>query len=140
MEMSLPPELAAALDLGKQLVSYCEQGKFREAIVDLYADDAKHVEALAMGPDMPQVTAGKEALLKMSDWWEGAHEVHGMDLKGPYPHGNGSFAVWMEIDCTSNEGPMAGKRMKMAEVCVYEVKAGKISQVEFYWDPTGYGS
>lgn len=139
MEMSLPPELAAALEVGNQLVSYCQQGKFRDAIVDLYADDAKHVEACGMGPDMPQVTAGKEALLKMSDWWEGCHEVHGMDLKGPYPHGNGSFAVWMELDCTASEGPMAGKRMKMAEVCRYAVKDGKISEVEFYWDPTGYG-
>lgn len=67
----------AALEVGKQLVDYCHQGKFREAIVDLYADDAKHIEATAMGPDMPQVTDGKEALLKMNDWWESAHEVHG---------------------------------------------------------------
>lgn len=131
--------LQTALSVGKQLVDYCNQGKFRDAIVDLYADDAKHIEALAMGPDMPQVTEGKEALLKMNEWWEGAHEVHGGETKGPYPHGNGSFATWMSIDCTAKEGPMAGQRMQMEEVCLYAVKDGKISQVEFYWDPTGYG-
>ena len=133
-------EIAAALEVGKKLVDYCNQGKFREAIVDLYADDAKHVEACAMGPDMPQVTESKEALLKMNDWWENAHEVHGLELKGPFPHSNGSFAVWMSLDCTASEGPMAGQRMQMEEVCVYKVTDGKISQVEFYWDPTGYGA
>ena len=73
------------------------------------------------------------------DWWEGAHEVHGMELKGPFPHENGRFAVWMSLDVTANEGPMAGKRMQMQEVCLYTVEDGKISRVEFYWDPTGYG-
>lgn len=131
--------LTDALAVGKQLVDYCNKGKFRDAIKDLYADDAKHVEACAMGPDMPQVTAGKDALLKMNDWWEGCHEVHGMEFKGPFPHGNGSFAVWMSLDTTANEGPMAGKRMQMEEICVYAVADGKISQVEFYWDPTGFG-
>ncbi|MEM1099879.1 MAG: SnoaL-like domain-containing protein, partial [Planctomycetota bacterium] len=106
-----------ALALGKQLMDYCNQGKFREAIEDLYADDAKHVEAAAMGPDMPQVTDGKEAILKMSDWWESVHEVHGMEVKGPYAHGNGNFAVWMWLDVTAKEGPMANQRMQMDEVC-----------------------
>lgn len=132
--------LQSALEVGKKLVDYCNQGKFRDAITDLYADDAKHIEALAMGPDMPQVTDGKEALLKMNDWWEGAHEVHGMELKGPFPHGNGSFAVWMSLDVTAKEGPMANQRMKMEEVCLYATKDGKITQVDFYWDPTGYGA
>lgn len=131
--------LTTALTVGHQLADYCNQGKFRDAIVELYADDAKHIEAAAMGPDMPQVTDGKEAILKMSDWWEGAHEVHSMELKGPYPHGNGSFAVWMRLDVTAKEGPMANKRMQMEEVCLYEVKDGKISQVEFFWDPNDTG-
>ncbi|MBB6430105.1 nuclear transport factor 2 family protein [Algisphaera agarilytica] len=132
--------LQATLAVGKQLVDYCNQGQHREAINELYADDAKHIEACAMGDDMPQVTEGKEALLKMNDWWDNAHDVHGMEIKGPFPHDNGSFAVWMSIDCTAKEGPMAGQRMQMEEVCLYAVKDGKISQVEFYWDPTGYGA
>ncbi|MEM7627072.1 MAG: nuclear transport factor 2 family protein [Planctomycetota bacterium] len=133
--------LQEALAVGKQLVEYInpENCRFRDAIVDLYADDAKHIEACDMGPDMPQITDGKEAILKMSDWWESVHEVHGHEVKGPYPHGNGSFATWMSLDVTAKEGPMANQRMQMQEVCVYGVKDGKISQVEFYWDPTESG-
>ena len=135
-------ELQAALAVGKRLVDLCDPNncKFRDAIVELYADDAKHIEACAMGPDMPQVTDGKETILKMSDWWENAHEVHGHEIKGPFPHDNGRFATWMSLDVTAKEGPMAGQRMQMEEVCLYTVKDGKISQVEFYWDPTGYGA
>jgi ketosteroid isomerase-like protein len=126
------------LEVGQRLVAYCREGKHRQAIVDLYADDAEHVEATAMGAEMPQVTRGKDALLKLSDRWDGAHEVHGGEVKGPYPHSNGRFAAWMMIDVTPKEGPTAGQRMQMEEVCLYEVADGKIKRVEFYWDPTGY--
>ncbi len=132
-------ELAPVLEVGHKLMELCGQGQYREAIEQLYADDAKHVEACGMGPDMPQVTQGKDALLQMSDWWIENHEVHGGDLKGPYPHSSGRFAVWMSIDVTPKVGPMAGKRHEMHEVCLYTVNDRKISQVEFFWDPTGYG-
>lgn len=45
----------------------------------------------------------------------------------------------MKIDVTAKEGPMANQRMQMDEVCLYTTQAGKITEVEFYWDPTGYG-
>ncbi len=125
-----------AMSVGKRLVEYCNQRKFRAAITELYADDAKHVEAAPMGPEMPAENSGKEKLLQMNDWWEGCHEIHGMEIKGPFPHGNGNFAVWMSLDVTSSEGPMAGQRMQMEEICHYIVKDGKIAQVDFYWDPT----
>ncbi len=127
------------LSIGKKLVEYCNQGKFREAITELYADDAKHVEAAPMGPEMPAENSGKEKLLQLNDMWEGSHEIHAMEMKGPFPHSNGNFAVWMSLDVTSSEGPMAGQRMQMEEVCLYTVKDKKISQVDFYWDPTAPG-
>ncbi|MEO1235752.1 MAG: SnoaL-like domain-containing protein [Planctomycetota bacterium] len=133
MTQTLDPVLA----VGQQLVAYCKEGKFREAIEDLYAEDAKHVEADEMGPEMPQVTEGKAALLQASDHWMQTNEVHGHEVKGPYPHRNGSFAVWMWLDVTAKQGPMAHQRMQMEEVCLYQVKDGRITQVEFYWDPTG---
>ncbi len=130
-------ETSEAITVGKQLTELCSQGKHRQAIEQLYADDARHVEAYdMMGPDMPQVTESKDTLLKMCDWWEANHEVHGGDLKGPFPHGDDRFAVWMLIDVTPKVGPTAGTRQKMEEVCLYTVKDGKISQVEFFWDPT----
>ncbi len=131
-------EIQVAAKVGHKLVDLCREGKFRRAIEDLYADDARHVEACG-SPDMPAVKQGKDELLKMNDWWEQAHDIHAMEIKGPYPHRNGQFAVWMNLDVTAKEGPMAGKRMNMDEVCVYRLKGEKIDQVEFYWDPASYG-
>ena len=133
-------DLAPILAVGHKLMDLCKAQKFRDAIVELYADDARHVEATAMGPDMPAEVGPKAQILKMHDWWDNAHDVHGVELKGPYPHSNGSFAVWMNLDVTPKEGPTAGKRMQMDEVCIYHVADGKIQKVEFYWDPTGYGA
>lgn len=132
------PEIVSVLDVGQKLVDYCNDGKFRQAIEELYADDAKHVEAADCGPEMPQVSVGKAKLLENNEKWDRCHEVHSMEIKGPYPHSNGSFAVLMTMDVTVKEGPMAGKRMELDEVCRYLVKDGKISEVEFYWDPSGY--
>lgn len=129
-------EMSKVLNVGKELVQMCQNGKFGEAISELYADDAKHVEAMEMGPDMPRVTEGKAAIEKSNEWWEAHHEVHGMELAGPYPHGEDRFAVLMKIDVTPDIGPMAGKRFVMDEVCLYTVDNGKIKMAEFFYDPS----
>jgi hypothetical protein len=136
MSQTLPPALQDAMTVGQKLVELCQQGKFRQAIEDLYADDATHVECMDCGEAMPQMTAGKDNILQMSDQWEKAHEVHGAEVKGPYPHDSGKFSAWMWMDVTGKEGPMAGQRMQMEEVCLYHLEGGKIAKVEFMWDPT----
>ncbi|MEM7576426.1 MAG: SnoaL-like domain-containing protein [Planctomycetota bacterium] len=134
--------MSSVLEVGKQLVSMCRAGQWNEAMAELYADEATHVEAYEMGPEMPRENGPKAKLLKMTEWWDANHEVHGCELQGPYPHGDDRFAVRMTIDLTPKEGsgiPNAGKRHTQEEVCVYTVADGKITMVEFFWDPTGYG-
>ncbi len=48
-------------------------------------------------------------------------EMHGMEVSGPVVAGN-SFACTIHMDVTMKEG---GK-MDMTELCVYEIKDGKI--------------
>jgi predicted ester cyclase len=43
------------------------------------------------------------------------------------------FVVPMTMDCTSNEGPMAGQRMNMSETALYTVKNGKITEGKFFY-------
>lgn len=129
--------MTQALEIGKKLIDLCRKGEYELAITELYADDATHREAYAMDPNMPQVTSGREQILKSAKQWAESNEIHASESKGPYPHGEDRFAVWMSIDITPKVGPMAGNRMKMEEVCLYQVQDGKISQVDFFWDPTG---
>ncbi|MEM1445133.1 MAG: nuclear transport factor 2 family protein [Planctomycetota bacterium] len=131
--------VSPALEVGRKLVALCSQGKYREAIVELYADDARHIESVAMGPDMPRENGPKPKLLEMNDWWEANHDVHGGELQGPYNHGDDRFAVRMTIDVTPKVGPMTGKRHVMEEVCVYTVADGKITLAEFFYDTTSMG-
>ncbi len=130
------PPVSSALEVGKKLMALCGQGKYREAIETLYADDAKHIESVECGPDMPRENGPKTRLLELNDWWEANHEVHGGDLKGPFPHGEDRVALWMSLDVTPKVGPMANQRHTMEEVCLYTVKNGKITKAEFFWDPS----
>ena len=37
--------VSPALEVGHQLMKLCSQGKYREAIETLYAEDAEHIES-----------------------------------------------------------------------------------------------
>ena len=131
-------DMTTVLDVANKAMAYFEKGDHESVMKELYADDAKHVEAMGMG-DCARETAGKDALLKMLGDWYTAHEIHNGGAKGPFPHGEDRFAVFMWVELTPKDGPMKGQRHTMEEVCLYTVKDGKISLVEFFWDPTGYG-
>ena len=112
---------AATMNVGQQLVDLCNQGRHLEAVETLYADDVVSVEAFEM-PGHPKELRGKEAVLGKSKWF-----------KGPYPCADGRFAAWMSMDITPREGPMAGKRLTMEEVCLYYVENGRITREEFFY-------
>jgi len=128
----------AVLEMGKKLLALCQQGENLKAIDTLYAGDVVNVEAGSMA-GFDQVTEGKAANLEGTQKWVAMHEIHGGDLKGPYPAGD-RFAIWSSMDVTPKEGPTAGQRMQGAEVGVYTVNAaGKISRVEWFYDVSGCG-
>ena len=119
--------------IGKRLVELCNEGKNRQAIEELYADDAVAIEAMAGGPKGREVR-GKEDLLAGCDWFFNAFEIHGGEIQSPYPLDD-RFICRMTIDVTGKEGPMAGQRMLMEEACLYTVKDGKITRSEFFYAP-----
>ncbi|HPO93892.1 MAG TPA: nuclear transport factor 2 family protein [Phycisphaerales bacterium] len=111
----------------------CTAGEYDRAMKELYADDARHVEAMEMpGSPYKRITEGKPALVKMSEHWRKTTTVHGGTVSKPLVNGD-QFVCEMSLDCTSSEGPMAGQRMKMSETCLYTVKNGKISEAKFFY-------
>ena len=62
-----------------------------------------------------------------------ANEVHGGDVKGPFPH-HDRFILIFDYDVTAKSGPMAGQRMQMQEAGLYTVADGKIVKEEFFYD------
>lgn len=119
----------STMEIANKMVALCKEGKNVEAIEALFADDVESVEAMA-APGMDQVAKGKEAVVGKNQWWLSAHEVHSMNITGPWPHGD-RFIVGFEMDVTAKE---SGQRMTMAEAALYTVKDGKIVKEEFFYN------
>ncbi len=57
----------SVMEIGKELVALCQQGKNLEAIEKWYHPDVVSVEACAM-PEMEQIQRGIEAIKKKNKW------------------------------------------------------------------------
>jgi ketosteroid isomerase-like protein len=121
--------------VANRLYALCEQGDYQQALEELYADHARHIEAMEM-PGMDKVTEGKLALIRKSHEWMENNEVHGGTISKPFVNDN-QFVCEMTIDITPKVGPMAGKRMNEKEICLYTVEGGKITEAKFFYDTGG---
>jgi ketosteroid isomerase-like protein len=97
---------------------------------ELFADDAESIE-----PEKVELQGGlkyakgKDALKKKSeDFNNMIEEMHGGYCSKPVVGGN-FFSVAMGMDATYK----GMGRMKMDEICVYEVKDGKIVKEQFFY-------
>lgn len=114
-------------EVANRLVELCRQDKIDECLAELFAADAKSIEASdAMGPP---VTEGLEGIKAKSAMFQSAvEEFHSAQISDPIVAGN-SFALTWVLDVT-----MKGRgRVTMEEVCVYMVKDGKINLEQFFY-------
>lgn len=115
-------------DVANGLVALWKAGKFRESGVQYWADDVVSVEA-GGPPGMDPVSRGKSAVEGKSDWWENNHDVHGVEVEGPYVNGD-QFIVRFKMDVTSKQN---GQRFTMDETALYTIKGGKIAEERFFY-------
>jgi hypothetical protein len=114
-------------EVANQLVSLCRVGQIDEVQNTLYADNAVSIEA---GDQMgPKVVEGLEAIkAKGQAFQDSVAEFHGATISEPLVAGN-SFAITWSMDATFKQGG----RMTIEEVCVYQVKDGKIILEQFFY-------
>lgn len=104
-----------------------QTGQWQQIQDELFAENAVSIE--------PEHSAGLQTVQgidairrKGQQFGEMVEEVHGGFSNEPQVAGN-HFAVAMGMDVT-----MKGQgRMKMDEICVYEVKDGKIVKEQFFY-------
>jgi hypothetical protein len=113
-------------EVAEHLVALCREGKVETAQKQLYADDAINIEPYGT-ETFPQETKGLDAIIAKGRKFGGMiEEVHAMSLSDPLIAGSW-FACAMHLDVT-----VKGKgRMQMDELCIYEVKDGKIISERF---------
>jgi hypothetical protein len=116
-------------EVANKLVAYLRQGQMLDAQAVLYADDIVCIEP--EGGMAPHYTKGKEAVLeKGKKFAQMIEERHGSSCSDPIVAGD-FFCITMMLDAT-----MKGMgRMSFDEVCVYQVKDGKIVFEQFFFNP-----
>jgi ketosteroid isomerase-like protein len=116
-------------DIANDLVALCKAGKFAESGEKYWADDVLSVEAGAPGGGDPE-SRGKDAARGKGEWWSANHDIHGVEVEGPYVNGD-QFVVHFKMDVTPKA---SGQRMTMDEMAVYTIKNGKIVEERFFYN------
>ncbi len=114
-------------EIANHLVELCRKGDFEKAQRDLFSDDAVSIEPNEI-PDFDKETRGMNALIEKGKKFNAmVDEIHSITISDPLVVSN-SFSCILNMDLT-----MKGQgRMAMKELCVYEVKDGKIISERFF--------
>ena len=113
--------------IAEKLINMCKSGQWREAQQELYDENAVSIEPA--GAPFPERTEGMEAIQQKGDRYESMiEEVYGLSVTEPVVAGN-FFTLKMVNDIKFQGMP----RMLNEELCLYEVKDGKIIREQFFY-------
>ncbi|HEX2861348.1 MAG TPA: SnoaL-like domain-containing protein [Lacunisphaera sp.] len=114
-------------EIANRLVSLCREAKWEAAQKELFADNAVSIEPMAT-PAFAKETTGLNAIFeKGRQFGAMVEKMHSLTVSEPLVAAS-SFACTMSMDVTMKGQP----RMQMSELCVYEVKGGKIVSEQFH--------
>lgn len=114
-------------EIAARLVALCREAKWETAQKELFADDAVSIEPAAT-PAFAKETNGLAAIVEKGRKFDTMIEkLHSLTVSDPLVATN-SFACTMAMDVTMKGQP----RMQMSELCLYQVKDGKIISEQFH--------
>lgn len=114
-------------EIARRLIALCREARWEDAQRELFAQDAVSIEPYAT-PGFEKETRGLQAIIEKGRRFQGmVEQMHSLAISDPVIATN-SFACTMRMDVTmKGEG-----RMDMKELCVYEIKDGKIASEQFH--------
>jgi limonene-1,2-epoxide hydrolase len=114
-------------EIAKRLVTLCKEAKWEAAQKELYAADAVSIEPQAT-PMFAKETRGLPAIIEKGKKFDAVIEkLHSIVVSDPVVAAT-AFACTMRLDVT-----MKGQgRVTLNELCVYDVKDGKIVAEQFH--------
>jgi hypothetical protein len=114
-------------EIADRLVALCREQKWEVAQRELYAQDAVSIEPHET-PMAPKEVKGLAAILdKGRKFTASVETMHRLTVSEPLI-ATSSFACTMQLDVTMK----GAGRMNMSELCVYEVKDGRIVSEQFH--------
>ena len=112
--------------IAARLVELCRQGQFEAAQTELFADDAVSIEPDGAPMEIAEGLAAIQE--KGRQFMANVEQMHGIEISEPLVAGS-FFSVSMTLDTTfKGQG-----RVRMEEICVYEVAAGMIVSEQFFY-------
>jgi ketosteroid isomerase-like protein len=116
--------------VAKRLVELCRKGEHEQAQRELYAQDAVSIEMAGAPAGALGDAQGLEAIYEKGRQFAAMVEaVHASSVSEPVVAGNW-FSVSMTMDVT-----FKGRgRVQMTEICVYQVRDGKVVREQFFYD------
>ena len=113
--------------IAEKLVQYCRKGQWEAAQKELYADDAVSLEGQAY-PGFEKETKGLQAITEKGRRFDSTVEtMHNITVSEPLVADN-AFSITLHMDATyKGQG-----RFAMTELCVYQVKDGKVISEQFF--------
>lgn len=114
-------------EIAKKLTAYCRKGDWSGAHKELYDENASSIEPYET-PEFTKETKGMAGIKAKGEQFDSmVEQYHSIEVSEPLVAGN-SIAFTLTMDIT-----MKGKgRMKSPELCVYQIKDGKIVSEEFF--------
>lgn len=114
-------------EIANKLKKFCEKGNYEAAQMELFAKDAVSIEPSASSV-FDKETKGLDAIIKKGKkWYDMVLKTHSLEVSEPMIAGN-TFSLTMRLDVTMKEGG----RMDVTELCIYQVKDGKIISEQFF--------
>jgi|SRR6185312_7798510 len=113
--------------IADRLAELCNQGDFEKAQKELFSEDAVSIEPYA-SQGFEKETKGLSAILEKGEKFNSmVEETHGCSVSNHIVAGNAiAFSLTMDVTMKGQ------KRSKFSEICVYEIKDGKIISEQFF--------
>lgn len=113
-------------EIANQLVNLCRNGQSMEAVNALYAPNVSSVEMKGWPTEI--VNGIDNIKLKHERFDASVETIHSLEVSEPLIC-DSHFTCTMTFDATFKERG----RTKMSEICLYEVKEGKIVKEQFFY-------
>lgn len=115
------------LEIANRLIALCREGKNKDAINELFAENAVSIECNETIGE--KLVNGKFGILEKQDNFANMlEEFHGQEISEPIVGGN-HFSISWSIDVTFK----GQERMQMSEICVYKIENQKIVSEQFFY-------
>lgn len=117
------------IDLANTYIDHLKAGTSLEFVDAHYSEEVVSIEANAM-PGTERITKGIDAIRGKIQWFNANFKVEGIEVAGPWPHGDEKYAVRMTFDLKHRE---SGTQSTLDEVAVFSVKDNKVVKEEFFF-------